>query len=81
MSLKPTIYRTGPHNEGYQLEISTVLRLKNPGLEIVETKPTSNHEVVGSSLASINGLRILRCRELWCRSQRSFGSHMAVAVA
>ena len=32
------------------------------------------------SLASINGLRILHCRELWCRSQMQHGSGVAVAV-
>ena len=33
------------------------------------------------SLASLSGLRIWCCRELWCRSQMRLGSHMAVAVA
>uniref|UniRef100_A0A8D1EAR0 VWFA domain-containing protein n=1 Tax=Sus scrofa TaxID=9823 RepID=A0A8D1EAR0_PIG len=42
----------------------------------VETNPTRNHEVVGS----IPGLRIWRCRELWCRSQTWLRSHVAVAV-
>ena len=32
------------------------------------------------SLASISGLRIQCCRELWCRSQMQLGSGMAVAV-
>ena len=32
------------------------------------------------SLALISGLRIWRCRELWCRSQRELRSHIAVAV-
>ena len=32
------------------------------------------------SLASISGLRIQRCRELWHRSQTRLGSRMAVAV-
>ena len=31
------------------------------------------------SLASISGLRIQRCRELWCRSQMRLGSGVAVA--
>ena len=32
------------------------------------------------SLASLSGLRIWCCRELWCRSQTWLGSHIAVAV-
>ena len=31
------------------------------------------------SLASLSGLRIRRCRELWCRSQTWLGSGLAVA--
>ena len=31
------------------------------------------------SLASLNGLRIRRCRELWCRLQTWHGSGVAVA--
>ena len=33
------------------------------------------------SLASLSGLRIGSCHELWCRSQTWLGSHAAVAVA
>ena len=33
------------------------------------------------SLASLSGLRIRRCRELWCRSQTRLTSGVAVAVA
>ena len=33
------------------------------------------------SLASLSGLRIWHCRELWCRLQMWLGSHVAVAVA
>ena len=32
------------------------------------------------SLASLSGLRIWRCHELWYRSQRWLGSRIAVAV-
>ena len=32
------------------------------------------------SLASLSGLRIWCCHELWCRLQKWFGSHVAVAV-
>ena len=33
------------------------------------------------SLASLSGLRIQHCHELWCGSQTQLGSHVAVAVA
>ena len=42
--------------------------------------PTRNDEVAVSSLASISGLRIRRCRELCCRSKTWLGSGVAVAV-
>ena len=32
-------------------------------------------------MASLSGLRIRRCRELWCMSQARLGSSIAVAVA
>ena len=32
------------------------------------------------SLALLSGLRIRRCRELWCRSQMQLGSCVAVAL-
>ena len=38
----------------------------------------SIHEVVVQFLASITGLRIWCCRELWCRSQKRLGSYVAV---
>ena len=46
-----------------------------------EMHTTRNHEVAGSILALLIGLRIWCCRELWCGSQMWFGSHVAVAVA
>ena len=42
---------------------------------------TSIHEDVGSILASLSGLRIWHCCELWCRSKRRLGSRVAVAMA
>ena len=33
------------------------------------------------SLPLLSGLRIWRCRELWCRLQTRLGSHVAVALA
>ena len=38
-------------------------------------------EDVVRSLASLRGLRIQGCRELWCRSQTWLRSHVAMAVA
>ena len=32
------------------------------------------------SLASLSGLKVWRCRGLWCRSQTWLGSGVAVAV-
>ena len=48
---------------------------------IVEMNLTGNHKVAVRSLASLSGLRIWHCRELWCRLQTRLGSCMAVAVA
>ena len=49
---------------------------RSSGRGTVETNPTRSHEVAGL----ISGLRIWRCRELWCRSQRQLRIHVAVAV-
>ena len=46
----------------------------------VETNLTSIHEDGGSTLASLSGLKIWHCHELWCRSQMWFESGIAVAV-
>ena len=45
--------------------------------------PTSVHDDASSipgSLASLSGLRIRRCLELWRRSQMQLGSSIAVGV-
>ena len=44
------------------------------------TNPTRNREVSGSILASLSGLGLWHCRELWCRLQMQLGSGIAVAV-
>ena len=45
------------------------------------TNPTRIHEDVGvQSLASLSGLGIQHCHELWCRSQTWLGAGVAVAV-
>ena len=44
-------------------------------------RPASSiHEDGVPSLASLCGLRIRRCRELWCRRQTRLRSHVAVAL-
>ena len=45
-----------------------------------ETNLTRNHEVAGSILASLSGLRTQHCCELWYRSQARLGAGIAVAV-
>ena len=40
----------------------------------------SIHVDIVRSLASLSGLRIPRCQELWCRSQMQLGSRVAAAV-
>ena len=54
---------------------------KKNGVPIVavETNLTRNHEVAGLTLASLSGLRIWRCRELWCRLHIWLRSGAAVA--
>ena len=44
-----------------------------------ETNPTRNHEVACLIPGLASGLRIRRCRELWCRSQTWLGSGVVVA--
>ena len=44
------------------------------------TNPTSIHEDVVSSLASLIGLRTLCCCEPWCRLQMWLGSHVPVTA-
>ena len=46
---------------------------------VAEMNPTRNHKVADSILASLNGLRIWHCLELWCRSQTWLRSGVAVA--
>ena len=46
----------------------------------IETNPTSIHEDVGRIPDPAQWVRIQRCCELWCRSQKWLGSGIAVAV-
>ena len=45
------------------------------------TNRTGIHKDASLTLASISGLRIRCCHELWCRSQVWLGSCLAVAEA
>ena len=45
------------------------------------TKLTRNHEVSGSILGLLSGLRIWPCHELWCRSPTWLRSRVAVVLA
>ena len=45
-----------------------------------EMNPTKIHDVGGLSPASLSGLRIWRCHQLWCRSKMQLRSCGAVAV-
>ena len=47
---------------------------------MVETNPTSNHEVVGSIPGLAQWVRILGCHELWCRLQTWLRSQVVVLV-
>ena len=66
-----------------------MLLFQNDAFKIIEVVPvvakwltnlTTNHEVVVQSLASLSGLRIWYCRELWCRLQTRIRSGVAVAL-
>ena len=58
-------------------------RKENPGVPVVaqwKQIPLGTVRLKVSSLASLNGLRIRHCHELWCGLQTWFGSCIAVAV-
>ena len=57
------------------------VRNGSPRRNTAEKNPTRNHEVAVRSLASLSGLRIWSCHELWCKSQTPLRSYVAVAVA
>ena len=52
-------------------------------LIVAQWKPTRlvSMRMQFRSLASLSGLRIWRCHELWCRSQTQLGSGTAMAAA
>ena len=73
-----------PQNSTPQLLLCTHLFKNMPGNPIVMQQKQiqlGTTRLWLRSLASLHGLRIWHCRELWCRSQRKLGSGIAVAVA
>ena len=72
--------REGPRSRALGME-ELDLMFKNPEWSsrcgAVDTNSTRNHDGV----ASLSGLRIRHCRELWCGSQTRPGSGIAVALA
>ena len=60
------------------------IRFRNVGVPVVAQwlmNPTGTMRLQVESLAYLSGLRIQRCRDLWCRSQTWLGSCVAVALA
>ena len=53
----------------------------NHGVPFQEKRIPLSMRTQVRSLALLSGLRLQRCRELWCRSHTWLGSHVAVAVA
>ena len=77
--------RTGEKDEGFTEICSQIPCLKvNMGIPVVaQWKPIrlGTLRLRVRSLASLSGLRIQRCCELWCRSKTRLRSGVAVAVA
>ena len=60
--------------------IFTITGKEAPIVALQVKNPTSIHEDAGLTPASLSGLRIRRCCELWCRLQARLISCVAVAV-
>ena len=72
-----------PHEDWVWRLPEYVLLKESEGVPVMAqwlTNPTRDHEVQVWSLASLSGLRIWHCHELWCRSKTQLGSQVAVAV-
>ena len=72
-------------NEFGDVRYNTVTVINNTvvGVPVVVqqlTNLTRIHKDAGSTLASLSGLRIQHCCELWCKSQTRLRSGVAVAV-
>ena len=63
--------------------LNSLIKKKKPGLPFVAQWKgiwLVSMRMWVQSLASISGLRIQRCRELWCQLQTQLRSHIAMAV-
>ena len=72
------------HIAALRLVISEInYNFKKIGVPVVAQRLmnlTNIHEDVGLILASLSGLRIQPCCELWCRSQTRLGSRVTVVL-
>ena len=67
------------HGIGVKIKCVKICKVGSSRHGTVETNPTRNSLQV-QSLASLSGLTIRRCLELWCRLQTRLRSFAAVAV-
>ena len=65
--------------EAYTLEVNGFIGNSRCGA--AKTNLTSIHEDVGLIPASLSGLVIWHCQEVWCKTQIRLRSHISVAVA
>ena len=65
--------------EAYTLEVNGFIGNSRCGA--AKTNLTSIHEDVGLIPASLSGLVIWHCQEVWCMTQIRLRSHISVAVA
>ena len=68
----------GGTDREFEVSGGRLLHLGVPVMAQWLTNLIRDHEV--QSLASLSGLRIWHCHELWCRLQTHLGSHIAVAL-
>ena len=78
MYLQLAIHRTYSYNSEIENSLEEGNWSSRCGSE--EMNLTITHETQFRSLASLSGLRIWHCRDLWYRSQMQPGSFLAVAV-
>ena len=67
------------HRSYFHLDENLKIEIKESHRGSAETNLTSVHEDTVPSLASLSGLRIQCCPELWCMLQTQLRSGVAVA--